>query len=124
VAVPTALPVPAAPPTLAARGGPEPAVRSVIADYGRAIETKDIGLFKTVMPELSGDNEKRLTEAFKAIKSQQVRITVESVEIDGGKAVVRVSRLDTINGKAQPAQSQVFRLVQKGAAWTIQSIGR
>jgi tetratricopeptide (TPR) repeat protein len=124
VAAPTAVPAPAAPPTLAARGGPEPAVRSVIADYGRAIETKDIGLFKTVMPELSSDNEKRLTDAFKAIKSQQVRITVESVEIDGGQAVVRVSRLDTINGKAQPAQSQVFRLVQKGAAWTIQSIGR
>ena len=123
-AAPSALPAPATVPTLSGRAGPEPAVRGVIADYGRAIETKDIGLFKTVMPELSSDNEKKLTEAFKAIKSQQVRVTVESVEIEGTKATVRVSRLDTINGKSQPVQSQVFRLVQKGAAWTIQSIGR
>jgi len=99
-------------------------VRRVIADYARAIETHDVGLFKTIKPDLSAEDEKRLQEAFKAIQSQQVGITIDAVEIDGAKAMVRVSRRDTINGKPQRPQQQTFRLVQKGGSWSIQSIGQ
>ena len=111
----------AAPPTLAATQ--EPAIRKVIADYGRAIEGKDIALFKAVKPNLTPDEEKRLQESFKAIKSQQVGITIEAVQVDGAQATVKVSRQDTINGNRVKAVQQVFRLAQSGGAWSIQTIG-
>jgi tetratricopeptide (TPR) repeat protein len=113
------------PPTQAPVGqAEEPAVRRVIADYGRAIESKDLALFRTVKPNLSSDEAKRLQDAFKAIKSQQVGITVESVQIDGGQAVVRVARQDTINGKAVQRVQQTFRLAQGPGGWAIVSIGQ
>jgi tetratricopeptide (TPR) repeat protein len=113
--------LPAAPPTLGATQ--EPAIRKVIADYGRAIEGRNIALFKAVKPNLTPDEEKRLQESFKAIKSQQVGITIEVVQVDGAQATVKVSRQDTINGnKVKPIQ-QVFRLVQSGGGWAIQTIG-
>ena len=117
LSVPVAVPPAAAP-------GPESSVRHVIADYARAIETHDVALFKTIKPDLSAEDEKRLQEAFKAIQSQQVGITIDAVEIDGAQAMVRVSRRDTINGKPQRPQQQTFRLAQKGGAWSIQSIGQ
>jgi tetratricopeptide (TPR) repeat protein len=100
------------------------AVRKTIADYGRAIESQDVALFKTLKPDLSADEEKRLREAFKAIKSQQVGITIEAVQIDGAQATVRVKRQDTVNGKPQKPVSQVFRLTRGGGGWRIESIGQ
>jgi serine/threonine protein kinase/tetratricopeptide (TPR) repeat protein len=105
-------------------GGQEAAIRGIIADYVRAIESKDVGLFKTVKPNLSGDEEKRLTESFKAIKSQKVGITVDAVQVDGGRATVRIHRQDTINGKETRSNQQTFTLVLAGGAWHIESIGQ
>ena len=73
-------------------------------------------------PDLSSEDEKRLQEAFKAIQSQQVGITIDAIEMDGAKAVAKISRKDTINGKPQRSLQQVFRLVQKGGTWTILSM--
>jgi serine/threonine protein kinase/tetratricopeptide (TPR) repeat protein len=105
-------------------GGQEAAIRGVIADYVRAIESKDVGLFKTVKPNLSGDEEKRLTDSFKAIKSQKVGITVDAVQVEGGRATVRIHRQDTINGKETRSNQQTFTLVLAGGAWHIESIGQ
>lgn len=102
--------------------GPDVGVRRAIADYARALETHDLVLFKSIKPDLSSEDEKKLAEAFKAIQSQQVGITIDSIEVDGAKAVAKVSRKDTINGKLQRPVQQTFRLIQKGAAWTIQSM--
>jgi len=99
-------------------------IRRVIAEYARAIEGKDLALFRAVKPNLSGDEEKRLQDAFKAIKSQQVAITIDSIQVEGAQATVRVSRQDVINGRAMRAVHQTFRLVQGGPGWTIQTIGQ
>ena len=113
--------LPAAPAPVAATQ--EPAIRKVIVDYGRAIEGKDIALFKAVKPNLTPDEEKRLQESFKAIKSQQVGITIDAVQVEGGQATVKVSRQDTINGTRIKPIQQVFRLAQSGSGWSIQTIG-
>jgi hypothetical protein len=102
----------------------EPAIRRVIAEYGRAIEAKDLTLFRQVKPNLSADEAKRLEAAFKAIKSQQVGIAVESIQVSGAEAVVRVARQDVINGKPVQKVQQTFRLAQQGGGWVIQSIGQ
>jgi serine/threonine protein kinase/tetratricopeptide (TPR) repeat protein len=114
--------VPAPPPPTA--GNVDAAVRRVIADYARAIESKDVGLFKTVMPSLTPDAEKRLQDAFKGVKSQQVTITVNSIQMEGGKATVRASRQDTLNGKPVKPMQQTFVLVQVGGSWRIESLGQ
>jgi hypothetical protein len=100
------------------------ALRKVIADYGRAIETKDLSLFKSVKPNLTQDDERRARLAFETVKSQVVKITVTSVELHGAEAVVRVSRRDTINGSLVSSFPQTFRLARKAGGWAIQEIGK
>ena len=122
---PSVIPVPpTAPPAVRAEGGADGAVRRVIAEYGRAIGSQDLALFRSLKPDLSADEEKRLREAFKAIKSQVVGITVDSVEIDGDRATVRVTRQDVVNGRPMKPAAQTFRLARSGSSWLIQSIGQ
>jgi tetratricopeptide (TPR) repeat protein len=124
IAAPAA-PAPAAPARPAATQSYDAPVRQLIADYGRAIETQNLDLFKTVKPNLSTDEEKRLREAFKSIKSQQVGIAIRAIEVDGSNATVQVTRQDTVNGRAMKPMAQTFRLTRgPGGAWTIQSIGQ
>ena len=99
-------------------------MRRVIAEYGRAIGSQDLALFRSLKPDLSADEEKRLREAFKMIKSQVVGISVESVAIDGDRATVRVTRQDVVNGRPMKPAAQTFRLARSGASWQIQSIGQ
>ena len=100
------------------------AVRRVVEDYARAIESKDVALFKSLKPNLSADDEKRLQDAFRAIKAQQVGIGIDSVQVDGTKATVRIRRQDTINGKEMKAIQQTLTLVLAGGAWRIETIGQ
>ncbi len=99
-------------------------VQRVIAEYGRALENRDVALYRALIPGLSPDGEKRLREAFKAYKPQRVGITVDSVQVEGDRATVRATRQDVIEGRATKAVSQTFQLVRAGTAWQIQSIGQ
>jgi hypothetical protein len=121
----TAAPPPAAPiPTLAVGPSDEALVRRVLGDFKRAIESKDVALYKSVRPSLSGDEEKKLRAAFESVRSQEVDLSVESVSIDGSQAVVRVVRSGTVNGQPVPTQRQVFRLSKGPSGWVIRDIGQ
>jgi hypothetical protein len=102
----------------------EAAIQKLIADYGRAIENKDLILFKAVKPNLSAEEERRTRAAFQAVKSQTVRITVLSLEIAGEAAVVKVSRRDTINGGLVSSFPQTLRLTRAPSGWGIVEIGK
>lgn len=102
----------------------EPAVRRVIGDYKRALESRDLGLFKSVKPNTSADDEKKLRDSFGNIRSWEVAIDIDSVRIEGDRAVVKVSRRDTVNGQRTQPQAQTFTLVKGGGGWTIRDIGR
>jgi hypothetical protein len=95
-----------------------------MAEYGRAMETRDLALYRALMPGLSSEAEKRLREAFKGYKPQRVGITVDSVQLspEGDRATVRATRQDVFDGDRR-AVSQAS-LVRVGAAWQIQSIGQ
>ncbi len=99
-------------------------IRKVIADYGRAIETKDLDLFKAVKPNLTQEEERRTLAAFEAVKSQVVKITITAVEVQGADAVVRASRRDTLNGSLVSSFPQTFRLARGKGGWGIQEIGK
>jgi hypothetical protein len=112
----------------ATSGGPdapeETAIRKVIADYAKAIENKDLGLFKNVKPNLTSDEERRARSAFASIQSQVVKITFLSIDVRERQAIVKVTRRDTINGSIPGAFPQTFNMSKGRTGWVIDEIGR
>ena len=128
------LPAPAAavqveaktPPPVSAQDD-EDAIRRLVASYARAIETKDLDLFRSLKPNLSGEEERRLREGFRAVSSQQVRLTILSIEPAGQSTVVRLRRQDTIDagGRRQSTETrQTMTLTRMGGRWVISVIGQ
>jgi serine/threonine protein kinase len=105
----------------------EAAIRAVIATYGRAIETKNIDLFRSVRPGLSASDEQRLRESFRQVDSQQVSIRISDLKISGRTATARLARTDTIvsAGRRQTQSSQqTLQLTKVASGWVISEIGR
>jgi serine/threonine protein kinase len=134
-AAPAPSPPPAAPPQASTPPRTEPApvesddaaIRRVVATYARAIESKDLALFRTVKPNLSGAEQRRIEEGFRAVTSQQVDITILSIDHRGQDATVRLRRRDTIQvaGRQQTTESQQsLTLTRTPGGWVIREIGR
>ena len=104
----------------------EAAIRRVISTYGRAIETKSLTLFRTVKPNLSAEEERRITAGFRSVTSQQVAITILSIDRKGDTAVVRLRRRDTVmaGGRQQTSESQQTITLSKHGSWAIEQIGQ
>jgi hypothetical protein len=102
----------------------EKPIRRLLESYVRAIESKDVAQFRAVKPNLSEDEEKKAKKAFESLQSQAIVITVQSVELQGDLAIVRVSRRDTINGSIVSSFPQTFTLARSPEEWTIREIGR
>jgi len=103
------------------------AIRRVVATYARAIETKDLALFRSVKPNLTPDEQRRIEDGFRAVTSQRVNVTILSIEHRGANALVRLRRRDTIDaaGRQQTSESvQTMTLTHAASGWVIQEIGR
>jgi hypothetical protein len=101
------------------------AIRRVIVTYGRAIETKDISLFKSIKPNLSADEERRLQQGFRAVNSQRVTLTIASLARQGDSAAVVVQRRDVLDvgGRRQTVEArQTLTLARAGGGWIITEI--
>ena len=100
-------------------------IRGVIRTYERAIETKNVDLFRSVRPGLSSAEEGRLRASFNQVDSQQVDIVVDDLRVDGRAATVRLSRRDTVmsGGRRQTnASRQTLRFEKAAAGWIITEI--
>jgi hypothetical protein len=64
-------------------------VRRALDTYERAIEGKDVALFRSVRPTLSADEERRLRASFAQIDKQEIDMRVEQVTIAGDTAEAR-----------------------------------
>jgi serine/threonine protein kinase len=98
------------------------AIRRVIQTYKRAIETKDIALFRSVRPNLTRAAETVLMNSFKQIDSQQIDLRVENLRIDGRTASAQIARRDTLitAGRRQVQNStQTLRFQKTDAGWFI-----
>jgi hypothetical protein len=103
----------------------EAAIRRLIATYGHAIEAKDLALFRTIKPNLSGAEERRLRDGFRDVASQRVALTVLSVTRHGEEATVALRRRDTIQagGRQQTVEShQTLRVSRVNGSWVITDI--
>jgi hypothetical protein len=101
---------------------PDLAVRNLISSYGRAVETRDVELFRSLMPGISIGAERRLRESFRTIQSQRIGMTIDFIDIGGKTATVCVSRADTIDGRRMKPLQQVFHLVLLDDGWRIHSL--
>ncbi len=116
----TETPAPSAPAETA-----DAAIRRLAATYARAIENKDIALFRSIKPNLSGEEERRLQEGFRAVTSQRVNLSVVSIDRRGDEATVVVRRRDTIQagGRQHTAESrQTLGVAQANGQWVIVDI--
>ena len=98
------------------------AIRRVIQTYKRAIETKDIALFRSVRSNLTRAAETVLMNSFKQIDSQQIDLRVENLRIDGRTASAQIVRRDTLitAGRRQVQNStQTLRFQKTDAGWFI-----
>jgi hypothetical protein len=101
-------------------------VRRVINTYKTAIETKNVGLYRSVRPGLSSAEETRLRDSFRQVDSQQITITIEDLRVEGRTATARISRQDVIiNGGRRQTQSsrQTMRFEKSATGWIITAIG-
>ncbi len=126
-------PPPTAPPTTAppvTTPAPKPsvneeaAVRQVVGSLARAIQDKDLALYRKLRPGLSQEDERRLRDAFQNVASQQVDYTIDSISIDGDNATLRVTRTGRVAGQAVPPVRQVLRLVKREGGWVITDLGQ
>jgi serine/threonine protein kinase len=116
-------PSPVAPP----EADDDTAIRRVVAAYARAIETKDLALFRSIKPNLGADEERRIQQGFRAVTSQKVNITIASIDRRGDQAVLQLRRQDIIEagGRRQsPESRQTMTLAKTGGKWFITEIGR
>jgi len=96
-----------------------------VATYGRAIESKDVALFRSIKPNMSSDEERRLQQGFRAVTSQRVFLTVASIERRGDTASVVVQRRDVLEiaGRRQTVEAkQTLSFSRAGDGWVIVEI--
>jgi predicted Ser/Thr protein kinase len=129
-------PLPAPPAAETAKPRPQPppgptaeeddaAIRQVTATYARAIEGKDLALFRSIKPNLSREEERRLQDGFRAVTSQRVDLTILSIDRRGDDASVILRRRDTIQagGRQQTTESrQTMTLARTAAGWKVVDI--
>jgi hypothetical protein len=102
----------------------EDAVKRLLASYERAVETKDLELFRSVKPNLSEEEERRLRKAFESTRTHEVTITVEALECREVRCVARLTRRDTLDGSIVSSFPQTLRISQGAEGWVIEEIGR
>lgn len=102
-------------------------IRRVIETWGRAIEAKDLAMYRSVKPNLTAEEQRRIEDGFRAVTSQRVGITILGIDHRGQQAVVRLRRRDTAlaEGRQQTSETQAtITLVRSGSGWVISEIGR
>jgi tetratricopeptide (TPR) repeat protein len=100
------------------------AIRLVVENLKRAIEGKDLALYKRVRPGLSADEERRLRDAFRNVASQEVDYQIDGITLSGDKATVKVIRGGRVAGQSVPRVPQTLRLVRGENGWIIDEIGQ
>lgn len=94
----------------------------MIHTFEQAIETKDLGLYRSVRPNLSKAAETILINSFRQIDSQEIDLRVENLRIDGRTASARIVRRDTLitSGRRQVQNStQTLKFEKTATGWII-----
>ena len=112
-------------PTPPAQANDDAAIRQLVSSYARAIESKDLSLFRSIKPNLSREEERRLQDGFRAVTSQRVNLAIVSLDRTGDTALVVVNRKDVVRagGREYTTDSrQTLRMARTAAGLGIVDI--
>jgi serine/threonine-protein kinase len=120
-ATPT-LPAPEPDPAIAAEAG----IRSAVAAYARAIESRDLGAVRRANPGLTATQQNGFEQFFKAVRSLRATFTVASTDVNGATAEARLTGaydFVTTSGQSvnQPLNFQAS-LRREGGTWRLVAV--
>ncbi len=105
---------------------PSAEIAAVVAQYARAIESRDVGELKRLYPAMSASQANSFEEFFKSVRSVRASFSVSSLQVDGSTADAKLSGtydFVTSNGRNehQPLTLQAS-LRKDGNSWRFVSI--
>jgi len=106
---------------------PRGAIESVIAAYGRALETRDIGRVRLAYPGLTGAQQQGWEDLFRAARTLKASLTVTALDVRGSVADATVSGIyefdNTTTGR-QERRPATFHatLVADPSGWRLSAI--
>jgi len=122
-------PAPAAPPPSAPAPPPDPRpqIEQAIAEYARALESRDLGEVRRAYPGLTPAQQQGWKEFFQSVRALRVSLTVTALNVAGGTADAVVSGVyeyqNATTGRAErrPATFRVT-LVGEPSGWRLSAI--
>ncbi|MEP7345669.1 MAG: hypothetical protein ABI877_10385, partial [Gemmatimonadaceae bacterium] len=101
-------------------------ILTLIAEWGAALESRDISRLRTLYPSITPQQTERFDQFFHAVRSLKASLDAGTPEVNGNVGSTRVSgtyQFVDLNGKSQrqPA-SFVATLQRDGSTWRIRSI--
>ena len=106
---------------------PRVAIESVIAAYGRALETRDIGKVRLAYPGLTAAQQQGWEDLFRAARTLKASLTVSALDVRGSVADATVSGIyefdNTTTGR-QERRPATFHatLVADSSGWRLSAI--
>jgi len=106
---------------------PRVAIESVIAAYGRALETRDIGKVRLAYPGLTAAQQQGWEDLFRAARTLKASLTVSALDVRGSVADATVSAIyefdNTTTGR-QERRPATFHatLVADSSGWRLSAI--
>lgn len=101
---------------------PEDAVRAIIADYVRALESRDINNVRAVFPGIPADQAQQLADALGFMDQLDVTLNVEAFQQDGpdaSQAIVTGTYDFVANGRQQAPVSFTAFFARQGGRWVM-----
>ncbi len=129
---PKPIPVAAAPPppvqqaSVAPVGNPSGEISGLVADYAKALETRDVSALRRVYPDMSASQVRNFEDFFRSIRTLRTTLAMSNLQIDGATAEARlVGAYDFVTSTGQSehqpvALNAVFR--KDSGGWRIASI--
>ena len=102
-------------------------IKAVIADYGRALESRDLNEVRRAYPGLTSAEQETFRQFFQSVRELKAGLTINRLVIAGGSADAIVSGVyeyvDAKTGRTK-RDTTAFRatLVQDAAGWHLTSI--
>jgi serine/threonine-protein kinase len=119
-------PAQAAPPPTQPASNPSAEIAAVVAQYARAIESRDVGELKRLYPAMSASQANSFEDFFKSVRSVRAAFSVSGLQVDGASADAKLNGtydFVTSNGRNehQPLTLQAS-LRKDGNSWRFVSI--
>lgn len=98
-------------------------IRNVIRTYEQAFEQLDVGLYASIRPSLSAQNQNTLKESFRDLRQQNVSLSEPQIEVNGDRATASFQEKRVLHRKAgkdsELNHNVEMTLARTGGRWVI-----